>query len=681
MTDPKDDAILKLGRNRVLAHKVLFKDRHSDETPDFHTELITAWHSSLPRVNTMAFREGGKTTVAEEALALATEYKLFHNCIIVGNTEKRACERLTAIKHELSTNEFLNDLFGEHSERTAKVWNDAEIILNTNVRVAALGRGQSLRGTKYLQWRPDYLFCDDIEEVEKGQHYSDEEAFETVRWFYKVLIAALDKNARIRVNSTPLSKQSLPMVLSRDSDWVTHTYPIEHMDARGHRRATWPSRYPLDWIDKKKESFARVGLLNDYMQEYMCVAEDPSVKFFRAEMFRVEPRVHTWQPVYAMYDPARTTKATSATTGWAVWSWVANRLVIWDGGGELWKPDQLINHIFEINDKYSPVEIGVEEDGLNEFILQPLRHAQLQRNTLIPLRALKAPRGKIGFIEGLQPFFLAGEVSFAKPLDGLVSQFLSFPTGRIDGPNALAYAPRMRPGVVVYENFSATNVADDLAIRARAPIWLALNASQGLTTAIACQLVDGALHVLEDYVREGDPGQVLESMVTAATLSLGELRLVAGDRHYGGWDHLGLRGAVARLPAELRHGGSETVGRDEIRALLQRQVRGAPALRVATRAHWTLNAFSAGYARAVDKRGVVQEEARDGVYRTLMEGLEAFTALMKIGTLSDSTPNVRVTEGGQIYVSALPSKHAQLPAKDRILDPGAVSDFSRSARR
>jgi hypothetical protein len=102
-----------------------------------------------------------------------------------------------------------------------------------------------------------------------------------------------------------------------------------------------------------------------------------------------------------MYDPARTTKATSATTGWAVWSWIANRLIVWDAGGELWKPDQLVDHIFRINEQYSPVEIGVEEDGLNEWILQPLRHAQLARNTLVPLRAMKAPRGTISFIEAL----------------------------------------------------------------------------------------------------------------------------------------------------------------------------------------------------------------------------------------------------------------------------------------
>jgi hypothetical protein len=296
---------------------------------------------------------------------------------------------------------------------------------------------------------------------------------------------------------------------------------------------------------------------------------------------------------------------------------------------------------------------------------------------------MKAPKGKIAFIESLQPFFLAGEVSFAKELPALVQQFLAFPTGRIDAPNALAYALRMRPGLVVYDDFSSGHVVEDLSVRARAPVWLCLNTDGGVTTGVVAQVVDGALHVLGDYVREGDPGSVLGSIVVEAKLSFDTLRLVAGPRHYDSYDRLGLRGAVAKLPSELRRGGSEEVGRDEIRGLLRRQVRGNPAFVVSTSARWVLNGLAAGYARAVDKRGVVSEDARLGVYRTLIEGLETFTALMKIGTLTESIPNVRMTEGGQRYVSALPSNTVPQPAKDEFLrDFGAVTGRGQlSAKR
>jgi hypothetical protein len=675
----RDDLILKLGRDRILAHQVLFKHRHVNETPPAHYDLIRLWHSQKAKILVMAFREFGKSTIAEEAFVLGACYQLFHNAIIIGSTEKRACERLRAIKHEIETNELLQQLFGY---QVGRVWNEAEVILANGVRIIAVGRGQSLRGTKHLHWRPDFAFCDDIEDKE---HVTTPEARDaTQAWFMDELLPCLDRNARIRMNATPLDRDSLPMRIKKWDAWETIVYPIEYVDERGERQATWSDRYPLVWVDAKRREYADAGDMEGYAREYMCVAEDPKAKIFTSSMFKVEPRVRTWQPVFAMYDPARTTKQTSATTGWAVWSWIANRMVVWDAGAELWKPDELIDHIFKTNDQYSPVEIGVEEDGLNEFLLQPLRHAQLARNTLVPLRAMRAPRGKIAFIEGLQPYFMAGEISFAKELNALVQQFLSFPTGHIDAPNALAYSVRMRPGIVVYEDFGSGHVYDELPVRVRAPLWLCLNAGHGLVTGVVVQVVDGGLHVLADYVREGDPGGVLEGLVVDARVEYGDCRFVAGPDHYGVYSRLGLRGAVAKLPAELRKGGDEAVGRDEIRVLLRRQIRGLPALRISAKAHWTLNAFAAGYARSVDKRGVVQDEARDDVYRVLMEGLETFTAHMNLGSLSDSPPNIRFTEGGQRYVSALPSRTAPLPAKDDLLrDFGVVSDLGmpRSARR
>ena len=320
MTETRDSAILKLGRNRHLAHQVLFRHRHSDATPPFHYDLIDLWHSQISKALVMAFREAGKSTLAEEAFVIGACYRLFNNAIIVGATEKRACERLRAVKHEIESNELLAELFGF---QVGKVWNEAEVILANGSRIIAVGRGQSLRGTKHLHYRPDFCFCDDIEDKE---HVTTPEARDaTQSWFMDELLPCLDRDARIRMNATPLDRDSLPMRIKKWSAWQTRTYPVEYVDEHGARRATWEARYPLDWVDGKRKEYQDAGDLEGYAREYMCVAEDPRARVFTSSMFKVEPRVHTWQPTFAMYDPARTVKATSATTGWAVWSWIANR--------------------------------------------------------------------------------------------------------------------------------------------------------------------------------------------------------------------------------------------------------------------------------------------------------------------------------------------------------------------
>ena len=309
--------------------------------------------------------------------------------------------------------------------------------------------------------------------------------------------------------------------------------------------------------------------------------------------------------------------------------------------------------------------IGVELDGLHEFIMQPLRQEQLRRGTIVPVQGYKAPRGKLQFITSLQPFLSAGEITFAKDIPA-IKQFLSFPTGKIDFPNALAYALLMRPGQPVYEDFARAHIAEELVAHADAPVFLCLNATQSLTTAVACQFVSKAFHILADWVREGDPGAVVGELVRDAGLAVGrQLRLVAPSYHFRNYDTVGLAGAVRRLPAELRSGGDIVKGRAELRALLQQQTRGLPALQVSSRARWTLKAFAAGYARAVTRLGMVSEEANDGPYRVLMEGLESFAAMAQSAAEEDRDRRYAIAPDGRRYLTTSPRlAQASRPTKD-----------------
>src|SRR6516225_9738204 len=407
--DSRETLILKFAGDRVIAHQSLFAHRHPDATPPFHDELTELWHSPAPKVLTLAFRGGGKSTLAEEALVLAAAMKLVRNVLIIGSNSERANDRLRAIKHELETNELLVELYGD---LRGPVWNEGRVVLANGVCIQAFGRGQALRGVKHHDARPDFCFVDDVEEEEHVR--SPEARQETLRWFMTELIPALDKQARLRVATTPLDREALPMVLARQSGWITRVYPIEYKDQQGERRATWPARFPLPWIDARSQEFDEAGMAHAYAQEYLCQPEDPASKAFTSAMLRVEPSVRSWEATYAFLDPARTTHASSALTGWACWSWVGRRMTVWDGGAQPWAPDAIIDHIFKTAADYRPVVIGVERDGLEEFILQPLRHEQLRRGVLIPVNGYRAPRCNRSFIAGRQPFLAAGEITCAK---------------------------------------------------------------------------------------------------------------------------------------------------------------------------------------------------------------------------------------------------------------------------
>jgi hypothetical protein len=469
---------------------------------------------------------------------------------------------------------------------------------------------------------------------------------------------------RIRITGTPLDEDCMLYNLEKEKTntgelrWVTRRYPIEYKGQEGERVPTWPARYPLEHIDALRHSYEEQGLLREYMMEYMVEASNPELQRFKAEHIKIVPTIKTWQPTAAVYDPARTVKtATSAMTGHVVASWVGAKLIVWEADGKFLLPSEMIDDVFRVNDRYNPIEIGVEENGLNEWVMQPLRQEMTKRRIILPLRALTAPKGKFEFIGSLQSFFQAGEVEFAGEMPELRKQLLAFPTGRVDVPNALAFMLKMRPGMPMLDGFGAMNVAEDLRGLKTRPYYLAFNARNGVVTAALCQHVDGTLWVLADWVREGEAGDVVRTIAVDASLEVqAHPQAVIGQDHFRPFNVVGLVPAVKRVPMEALTGGALTAGREELRVLLQTYKRGQPALLVSSRALWTLRALSGGYARTIVKGGAMAGEPVENFYRVLMEGLESFAGLLpqEANSGMQSAPHYAVNDRGIRYMTALP---------------------------
>lgn len=630
--------------DRPLAHSVLFAHRHPQGSAPFHAQMIDDFHSRIPFVLDLVFRGGAKSTIAEEAILLMALFREFKNALIVSSSKELAAERLHAIRHEAVTNEDLYRLFVGDIVLTTE--SDNELIFGNGNRIVARGRGQSLRGTKFEEQRPDLIFIDDLE--------GDLSAVSTAEirqkswlWLQSDLLPAGDEmTKRVRMAATLMHPESVPARLERDREWstpptgVVHKFPLLYKDSEGEWQSSWPSRYPVEPALKKRQAWADRGELDRFNQEYMCLAESPEAKLFKADMIRIEPRVRTWQATYSMTDPARTTLAKSATTGRVVWSWIGPKLIVWDAIARRWMPDEIVDDLFWVHKEYHPVQIGFEEDGLNQWALQNIRQEMSKRGVMLPLKAMKAPNSKLSFIGGLQPFFAAREVEFAKPLPDLKGQLLGFPTGEIDAPNALAYALKMRPGAPMYDGFGGKHVSEGLEPAQGKPLWLCLNATRTYVTGALVQAFDGQVRVLGDAIREGDVSQSVRDILDWAKLEAGDrvdVRCTAGPLHFDQYNNVGLRQSLSRVPADLKPSTAPHRGQPYIRVLLSRDRSGVPALQVSDTATWTLNAFSGGYCRVLGKGGVLADYAEEGVYRVLMEGIESFLGLLETGSPEGET--------------------------------------------
>jgi hypothetical protein len=620
------EALRALSRDRRLAHAVLFKHRHPYETPEFHGTLIDDFHDREPQRVIEAFRHGGKSTIGEEATIIKAEFQEFNNGVIVSATQARAAERLAAIKHELENNDLLINTFGA---QRSDPWQAHKVVLANGTCLQALGVGQAVRGIKYLEHRPDWIWLDDIEDEESTQ--TPDACAARLKWLYGTLMPVCAKHARIRVTGNRLSPYAVVSRIAENAAWKSRRFPICHLDLEtGREQATWPEYRDMDWIAEKRAELESLGMSQVWASEYMCEAVSESLRPFKEEDIRIFPRIRTFEAVYAMWDPAKTNKnlRQQSHTGKAVFSWIGRKLVVWDAWAKPILPSELIQDVFQTEDQYSPVAMRIEADGLEEWLNEPLRIEQTRRRVLLPhLGPERAPRDKDGFIRALQPFFQSGEIEFAKEIPELRNQVVSFPNGRKDCINALAYALKLRPGQPVYENFSHDNIVEDLPITNRARRFLCLNADGNYVTAVLAQY-DGALSILADWIEAGDPGQVIEDLMRRASLAaMGKMDIIVTPRESDKYDAKGIVPALRRQMRYAQGGADPARGRAEIRELLMRKTQ-LPLVQVSPTASWTLRALSGGYCKAVDRRTGLIGEAEDGAYKTLMEGLESFAGIM-----------------------------------------------------
>lgn len=641
----------------VAAHETIFPRRHKLATSDAHRKAISELHDSHPRRVIKAFRGFGKTTLAEEAALIKAGLGRFSYGMILGNTYGRAAQRLAAIKTEIDTNRALQDIFGDLH---GPLWQEGKVRLSNDVVLQAFGAGQSLRGAKE-DVRPDFILIDDLEEDDWTRTPEAIEA--NAIWFYSSFLPGLDDvlTTPIRWIGTPYENCLLNRV-GKSEGWEESSYPIRYRDLdSGDWVATWPEKYPLEKIDTIRKIYVDQGRLREFNQEYMVEETAKEDALFKERMFRYEPaKPRVWQALFAMIDPARTNKKTSDMTGWAVWSWdLGARLTIWEAGGDFLMPDKIVDLPFDLHKRWGLTEVGFEEDGLNEWAMQPIRDMQLRRGVL-PIRAMRAPHGKLDFIKGLQPYFAANTVAMVgerADFAVLTAQLLAFPRDLIDVPNALAYALLMRPGDVVHPDFSAECIGDGFDIVPDEAVYLAMNADGERVTGVLVQESRGVIRVLADFIYEGMPAEVAGNMVLSASRVAGrKVRAVVGPEHGDKYRNHGLVAALARSSVPTSYGSrAADTGRAQLRVALQKRLRGGPGLMVATEAAWVLRGLAGGFVFNLNPGNVMAPEPRKGVYRTLIEGLESFCGLAALSQEpDDDAPGAwRTTDDGRRYRSAL----------------------------
>ena len=114
--------------------------------------------------------------------------RLINFMVIVGKSEDAAIRLLGDIQAELSYNRRLIADFGE--QRSSTGWQDGEFKTQSGVKFLACGRGQSPRGLRDRESRPDYIVIDDLDDDELCRN--EKRVHDLTDWVKEALFGALD---------------------------------------------------------------------------------------------------------------------------------------------------------------------------------------------------------------------------------------------------------------------------------------------------------------------------------------------------------------------------------------------------------------------------------------------------------------------------------------------------------
>lgn len=231
------------------------------ETAPFHKELFRILENEAIKLAVIvAFRGSAKSTIITTAYVLwsilGNQERKF--IVIAGRTEQKARQYLSNIKMELEQNDLLKKDLGPFTEERNNLGNATAIIIKKlNVKIMITSTGQSIRGMRHGENRPDLIILDDIEDLESVK--TREGRNKTFDWLTGELIPAGESGrTRIIAVGNLLHEDSVLKRMQKKIEAgelsslkpVYCEFPI--VDEQGH--ALWQAKYPTsEHVEAERE--------------------------------------------------------------------------------------------------------------------------------------------------------------------------------------------------------------------------------------------------------------------------------------------------------------------------------------------------------------------------------------------------------------------------------------------
>ena len=220
--------------------------------------------------------------------------RLINFMVAVGKSEDSAARLLGDIQAELEYNQRLIADFGD--QKNLGEWTEGEFKTQSGVKFLAVGRGQSPRGLRDRESRPDYIVIDDLDDDELCRN--EKRVKDLTAWVKEALFGALDVGrGRFIMVGNLISKCSVLANMCKAKG--VHVSEIKAIDKNGD--PVWRDK----WTRQEAQEVADFMGYRAWQKEFM---HNPITDgtIFRYEWIRYKklPRLDKYDMLVCYVDPS-----------------------------------------------------------------------------------------------------------------------------------------------------------------------------------------------------------------------------------------------------------------------------------------------------------------------------------------------------------------------------------------
>ena len=336
--------------------------------------------------------------------------RLINVMVVVGKSEESAIGLLSDIQAELEFNQRIIADFGE--QKAVGNWQEGQFVTQSDVAFFARGRGQSPRGLRYKEARPDYIVIDDLDDDELCRN--EKRVKDLTDWVKEALFGALDVGrGRFIMVGNLISKNSvLANIAATKGVYVSE---IKAVDKDGE--PVWKEK----WTKQEAEEAAAFMGYRSWQKEMMHnhIKDGTILRHDWIRYKKVLP-LHKYEMLVCYTDPSFKSTTANDYKASRLWGKIGNELHLIDcyvrqdtvSGMVRW-----LYNLYESLPENVSVRFFMEANFMQDIILDEFTTEGNLRGYQLPILPDKRKKPeKIQRIEAISPLWERGFVFYNEAL-------------------------------------------------------------------------------------------------------------------------------------------------------------------------------------------------------------------------------------------------------------------------